>query len=186
MCAFCCVDGHGDRDAIVRPAWGEHSARREFSIYAEKLDYFDKEQKLIYSGAVIAKQGDSTLKSSVLTIFLSGSGAQPGEQAGGGPSNSQVKRMEAAGPVTIISKDQVGTGDRGIYDKADNKIYLIGNVVLSQGANVMKGKKDAKLTYDLTTGHAQILGGVDGLFTPGSDDPTKKKADTKTPSKPKR
>ena len=57
------------------------------------------------------------------------------------------------GPVTVISKTQVATGDRGSYDKAQNKVWLIGNVTLSDGGNVTKGDK---LTYDLTTGQATV------------------------------
>ena len=74
--------------------------------------------------------------------------------------------MEAAGPVTVIQKDQVGTGDSGIYDKTENKVYLIGNVTLSQGPNVTKGDK---LTYDMEKGTAVVEGErVKGLFIPGS------------------
>ncbi len=160
------------------------NSRAPISVNAEKLDYFDKEQKLIYSGSVVAKQGDSTLRSSVLTLFMASSPAQGAEPAGG-PGNGQVRRMEASGPVTITSKDQVGFGDRGVYDKAENKVYLFGNVSLTQGANVVKGDRDAKLVYDLTTGRARIDGGVSSLFTPGSDDPTKKKPDAKSAVKPK-
>ena len=160
------------------------NSRAPISVNAEKLDYFDKEQKLVYSGSVVAKQGDSTLRSTVLTLFMASSAAQGGEPAGG-PGNGQLRRMEAAGPVTITSKDQVGLGDRGVYDKAENKVYLFGNVSLTQGANVIKGDRDAKLDYDLTTGRARIDGGVSSLFTPGSDDPTKKKPDAKTAGKPK-
>ena len=149
------------------------NSRAPISVNAERLDYFDKEQKLVYSGAVTAKQGESTLRSSALTIFMNGSAVQGGESggaaaSGGGPGGGQVKRMEAAGPVTITSKDQVGQGDRGIYDKGENKVYLIGNVSLTQGPNVVKGKPEARLVYDLTTGRAQIIGGVTSLFTPGS------------------
>jgi lipopolysaccharide export system protein LptA len=151
------------------------NSRAPISINADKLDYFDKDQKLIYTGGVIARQGDSTLKASALTILLSGAPAAPGEQSGGGPSNSQVKRMEAEGPVTIVQKDQVGQGDRGVYDKAENKVYLYGNVSLTQGTNVIKGAPSARLVYDLTSGRAQIVGGVSSLFTPGSDEPGRKR-----------
>ena len=157
------------------------NSRAPIRINAETLDYFDKEQKLIYTGRVVANQGESTLKSSALTIFLNGSPTQQGEASTGGPANSQVKRMEAAGPVTVTSKDQVGQGDRGVYEKAENKVHLIGNVSLTQGTNVIKGARDSRLVYDLTSGRAQIVGGVSSLFTPGSDDPTKKK----TAAKPK-
>ena len=70
--------------------------------------------------------------------------------------------------MTIVSKDQVGTGDNGAYDRAENKISLIGHVSLSQGGNVIKGGAESRLVYDLTTGRAQIVGGVSSLFTPGS------------------
>ena len=160
------------------------------SIDAGKLDYFDKEQKLVYSGGVTAVQGASKLKASTLTIFLvkqaegvaaKDDAAKDGEpakdsapakdgaaaKATAGPvgGNTSVRRMEAAGPVTVINKDQVGTGDNGIYDKTANKIYLNGHVALSQCANVTKGDT---LTYDLTTSQAVVTGHVASVFTPGS------------------
>jgi lipopolysaccharide export system protein LptA len=165
------------------------------SVDAGKLDYFDKEQKLVYSGDVVAKQGDSTLRASVLTIFLNraarkGEGETAAEAtaapadpapavepvaAAASPlaSSNSVKRMEAKGPVTIVSKDQVGTGDNGVYDKAENKITLVGNVTLSQATNIIKGDR---LVYDMGTGQAQVfagqtLGRVKSVFTPGSGTP---------------
>ena len=143
------------------------NARAPISINAEKLDYFEKEQKLIYTGAVVATQGDSTLKSTALTIFLSGSATQQAEGAEGQGGN-QVRRMEAVGPVTITSKDQVGQGDRGVYDKAENKVYLYNNVSLSQGTNVIKGAPGSHLVYDLTSGRANVVGGVVSSFVPGT------------------
>ena len=80
-----------------------------------------------------------------------------------------MRRMEAQGPVTVVSKDQIGTGDSGVYDKAENKVILTGHVTLSQGANVTKGER---LVYDLGTKQAVVLGGtgaggrVRSVFTP--------------------
>jgi lipopolysaccharide export system protein LptA len=149
------------------------SSKEPVSIDAGKLDYFDRESKLIYSGSVVAKQGESTLRASVLTIFLTkdkkpASEGTPAEPAG--PSGSSIRRMEAQGPVTVISKDEVGTGDNGSYDKAENKITLSGNVTLTQATNVIKGDR---LVYDMTTGQAQVYSGqtagrVRSVFTPGS------------------
>ena len=146
------------------------------SIEADKLVYFDKEQKAIYTGNVVVIQGDSKMTCSALTIYME-KAAAPGDAApagdaaknGAGGSSSHVKHLDAAGPVTVISKTQVATGDRGSYDKAQNKVWLIGNVTLSDGGNVTKGDK---LTYDLTTGEATVdtgaAGRVKGLFIPGS------------------
>jgi len=138
------------------------------SIDAAKLEYFEKEQKLVYSGGVVAKQGDSTLRSTNLVIFLASSVIQATPAASSGSSDSQIKRMEAAGPVTIVSKDQVGTGDRASFNREENKFLLLGNVTLSQGGNVIKGKPESRLVYDLTTSQAIIEGGVNSLMTPGS------------------
>jgi lipopolysaccharide export system protein LptA len=142
------------------------NSKEPVSINSDKLDYFDKEQKLVYSGGVFAKQGDSTLKASTLSIFLASNPTKGSTDAGAAAGGNDVRRMEASGPVVISSKDQVGMGDRAIYDKAENKLYLIGNVSLSQEGNVIKGQAKSRLVYDLTAGQAQIEGGVTSLFTP--------------------
>ena len=40
------------------------------NIDAAKLDYFDKEQKLVYTGNVVATQGESKLQAGTLVIYL--------------------------------------------------------------------------------------------------------------------
>ena len=130
-----------------------------------KLDYFDKEQKLIYTGNVVATQGDAKLKASALPIFLAPKG--PTGATGSGSSTSQVQRMLAAGPVTLLQRDQVGTGDSGVYDKVTNTVVLTGNVTLNQGPNVTKGDM---LTYDLKSGQAKVSGRVKSMFQPEDRD----------------
>lgn len=163
--------------AIAAPAAAQGSgtgvlpgsnSKDPINIDAAKLDYFDKEQKLVYSGNVVAVQGTSRLLTPSLIIFLMPKDAASGA---GTPSstNNQVRRMEASGPVTLTQKDQVGTGDSGVYIKADNKVYLYGNVTLTQGPNVTKGDK---LVYDLSTSQAVVSvnsgGRVKSLFVPNS------------------
>ncbi len=122
---------------------------------------------------------------SVMTVFLDrspspGANGQAADAQGtAGPTdarqapsqNSGIKRLEAAGPVTVVSKTQVATGDSGTYDKLQDKVFLIGHVTLSDGQNVTKGDK---LTYDLKSGQATIdtsggkSGRVHGQFTPNN------------------
>jgi lipopolysaccharide export system protein LptA len=156
-------------------------SKQPVSIEADKLVYFDKEQKAVYTGNVVVIQGDTKMTCSTLTIFME-KGPEPARPAAAkadaagdaapGAGTSHVKHLDAAGPVAVVSKTQVATGDRGAYDKAQNKVWLIGNVTLSDSGNVTKGDK---LTYDLTTGEATVDIGpaanrVKGLFTPGSGD----------------
>jgi lipopolysaccharide export system protein LptA len=154
------------------------NSKEPISIDADKLNYFDKEQKAVYSGNVTVTQGDSKMTCAVMTIFLAktetpaagapgnaatppaaANGAQAPADAGPTPGGSQVKHMDAMGPVTLVSKTQVATGDRASYDKADNKVWLFGNVTMSDGGNVIKGDQ---LTYDLTSGEATIDPGKRG------------------------
>ncbi|ARN82367.1 LptA/OstA family protein [Methylocystis bryophila] len=140
------------------------------NIDADKLDYFDKEQKLIYGGSVIVVNGPSTLKTSRMTIFLDnkkGAG-KDGQGEAGGSSSDKVRHVEAEGPVTLVSPDQIATGDHLTYDRGDNKVHLTGNVTWTQGENVVKGDH---LVYDLTTKEAHVLArdgsGKEGGGTPG-------------------
>jgi lipopolysaccharide export system protein LptA len=137
------------------------NSKDPINIAAAKLDYFDKEQKLVYTGNVVATQGESKLQARTLVLFLTPKDAAA--QAGVPSSSSQIRRIEAAGPVTIVSKDQIGTGDSGVYEKSENKVYLIGNVTLTQGPNVSKGDQ---LSYDLNTNRAAVTGRVRSMFLP--------------------
>jgi lipopolysaccharide export system protein LptA len=157
--------------SAVFPAYAEKSrsgailpggnSKDPINIAAAKLDYFDKEQKLVYTGNVVATQGESKLQARTLVLFLTPKDAAA--QAGVPSSSSEIRRMDAAGPVTVVSKDQIGTGDSGVYEKSENKVYLIGNVTLTQGPNVTKGDQ---LSYDLNTNRAAVTGRVRSMFLP--------------------
>jgi len=153
------------------------SSKEPISIDADKLVYSDKEQKAVYTGNVVAIQGDTKLTCSVMTILIARTDGQNTKPAGGadpapGAGSSQVRHMDAVGPVTVVSKTQVATGDEASYDKEQNRVWLIGHVTLSDGGNITKGDR---LTYDLTNGLATVDNGktngrVRGQFIPGSND----------------
>ncbi len=74
----------------------------------------------------------------------------------GMPQGAQnIRRIEAHGDVTVTTKDQNVSGDTGIYDLESKTITLSGNVVVSQGQNVIHGEK---VVVDTVTGNAQ--GGI--------------------------
>jgi lipopolysaccharide export system protein LptA len=152
------ADAEKPRSGVILPGG---NSKDPVNIAAAKLDYFDKEQKLVYTGNVVATQGESKLQARTLVLFLTPKDAAA--QAGVPSSSSQIRRMEAAGPVTVSSKDQIGTGDSGVYEKSENKVYLIGNVTLTQGPNVSKGDQ---LSYDLNTNRAAVTGRVRSMFLP--------------------
>lgn len=143
------------------------------NVSADKLDYFDKQGKAIYTGNVVVIQGDTRMKASALTIFFDnqkpdGATAQGAGAPAFGGANSGVTHMDGKGPIVITSKDQVGSGDSLIYDKPTNKFHLVGNVALSQGENVTRGDR---LVYDLSTGQAVVTSTkrVRSLIVPSDD-----------------
>jgi lipopolysaccharide export system protein LptA len=157
------------------------SSKEPISIDANKLVYYDKERKAVYSGNVIVIQGDTKMTCSAMTVFLDRAPTQgaPPQSSNAQSSNGQstptadsgVKHLDVTGPVTVLSKTQVATGDNGAYDKAEDKVWLIGHVTLSDGQNVTKGDK---LTYDLKNGQATVdtsakSGRVHGQFVPKSN-----------------
>jgi lipopolysaccharide export system protein LptA len=152
------------------------SSKEPIKIDANKLDVFDKEGRAVFSGDVVAVQGESTMKCTAMTVFYEQQnregGAQPAAATGQGPSESAIKKIECKGPVTIVSKTQVATGDNATFDRGANRILLTGNAALSDGPNVTRGER---VVYDINTGVASIDtkpgGRVRALFVPGNGAP---------------
>jgi lipopolysaccharide export system protein LptA len=76
-----------------------------------------------------------------------------------------IRRIEARGAVTVLTKDQSASGDLGIYDLKTKTITLSGNVVVSQGQNVIHGER---VVVDTETGNARVESGSGaGASAPG-------------------
>jgi lipopolysaccharide export system protein LptA len=75
---------------------------------------------------------------------------------GGNKSAQNIRRIEARGAVTVLTKDQSASGDLGIYDLKTKTITLSGNVVVSQGQNVIHGER---VVVDTETGNARVESG---------------------------
>jgi lipopolysaccharide export system protein LptA len=155
------------------PAWAQQKQPNPFQgfssdsgqpvdVTSESLEVHQNEQKAIFVGNVVATQGESVLKTPRLTVFYDNSGTEGGATAA--PTQaSAIKRLEASGGVVVTSADQKATGADGVFDMASNTATLTGNVVLTQGKNVIRGKK---LVVDMKTGVARVIGGTSGLFVP--------------------
>jgi lipopolysaccharide export system protein LptA len=144
-------------------------------IDAAALEVRDKDKTATFSGNVQVIQGDTTMRARSLVVFYDGDSGGAGNTltaAKPGPRGSQrIRRLEARGGVKVTQKDQVATGETGIFDMAANTVTLNGGVVISQGQNVIEGDR---LIVDLTSGVSRIEAGksgqgrVRGLFLPSS------------------
>ncbi|KAA2235831.1 LptA/OstA family protein [Salinarimonas soli] len=173
------------------------NSKEPIKVDADRLEVFDRENRAVYTGNVVAVQGDTTMRCTTLTIFFerqrgADGAVQRTAAPAGGDQNDAIKRIECGGPVTVVSKTQVATGDQAVYDRAGGRVIMTGNVALSDGPNVTRGER---LVYDVNAGKANIEsapngGRVRGLFVPGSQDasgaakPGEAKAGDAKPAKP--
>jgi len=154
------------------------NSKEPIRIDANKLEVFDKEQKAIYSGDVVAVRGTAVTRSTTMTIFYESkrgqAGAeapkpQPAAAAGGAAQDGALKRIEFTGPVTVVNGTQTMKADNMIYDAMSKVVTLKGNATVADGPNVQRGEL---MTYNTESGIANIVtpgGRVQGVFTPGSE-----------------
>lgn len=142
-------------------------------ISADSLEVLQAEKKAIFTGNVIAVQGQVTLKSARMTVYYR-NGGQEGDNALGGANG--VSKIEVEGSVLLATPEETAEGEKGVYLVDERMIHLTGNVVLTREKNILKG---AKLDYNLATGRSLLSGGtavttgggesggrVRGLFVP--------------------
>ncbi len=165
----------GSHAAAAAPSIVQDQNRDQpIQIESTTLEVRDKNKMATFSGDVRVVQGDTTIKCQTLVVLYGaehGSGsarnaAQPGEGRAGGahaqkgpvvPQGSQdIRRIEARGGVTITTRDQIATGDLGVYDPKKKTMTLSGNVVVSQGKNVLHGDS---VVVDTVTGDAHFESG---------------------------
>jgi len=101
-------------------------------------------------------------------------------------AEQKIKKLDAKGDVIVTQKDQIATGDSASFDMDKNVVTMSGNVVLTQGPNVVRG---SRLVVDLTNGFSRVESGsgkdgrVQGLFVPsGSQSGLPGKPQTTSPS----
>jgi lipopolysaccharide export system protein LptA len=179
-------------------------------IESDALVVHDKEKYATFRGKVKAVQGTTTLRAKELNVhYVGGASLAPGNKEGGAETSTkvadakaggeaakgdqaQITKIEAKGEVVITSdKDQTTTSEWALYDVAGQTVTVGGNVVLTQGQNVLKGDR---LIIDLKTGESRFEntgneatgGRIRALFMPkdavkGGDQKDAKPADAKAP-----
>jgi len=84
-------------------------------------------------------------------------------------ASGDLRRVEASGNVYFVTPDQTIRGDRAVYTLAANEVVVTGDVILTQGQNVLTG---GRLTYNTKTESARMEGAstnggrIRGVFYP--------------------
>ena len=133
-------------------------------IRAASLEVREKDKMATFTGDVYVLQGDTEMRCKLLTVFYDEEpGANTVKAAEPGPGGErQIRRIEARGNVVVVQKDQNAAGDAATFNIRENTVTLVGNVVVTRGADVLRGQR---LVVDLTSGVSRMdQGRVEGLF----------------------
>ncbi|HKU92203.1 MAG TPA: LptA/OstA family protein [Sphingomicrobium sp.] len=129
-----------------------HDSNAPVDVNADRIEVQDRADRALFVGNVHVKQAELTLDTQRLTVAYSSNGGV------------QIRRLDAAGGVTVHSPSETAKGDFGIYDLDRKLITLIGNVQLNRDQNQVNG---ARLVIDLDSGRAVIDGGPAGVNQSG-------------------
>jgi lipopolysaccharide export system protein LptA len=133
--------------ARARSAASGFNSNAPVDVDADRIEVQDRADRAIFSGNVIARQGNMTMNSARLTVIYTNN------------NGVDVQRLEATGGVTLRTPTENATGNVGLYDVDRRLVTLIGGVHLTQGQNRVQG---GRLVLDLNTHRAVMDGGAGG------------------------
>ena len=143
---------------------GLHDSEQPIEIVADTLEVRQSQNLAIFEGDVDAVQGDMVLRADTLTVHYRDNKENP-DQPG-------ISRIDAKGHVFVSSPAETAQGNTGVYDVDNSMIHLAGDVILTQGGNVIQGQR---LEMNLATGESRVMSAsgangptdrVRGLFVP--------------------
>lgn len=134
-------------------------------IAADALKVQQDKQIAVFTGNVDAQQGNMKLRADKIWVHY--------HDQSGGEETQSISKIDAEGQVFFSSGSETAKGDQGTYDVDKGVIVLTGQVVLTQGENVLRG---SRVLLDLKTGLSTMDGNaargdgrVRGLFVPRRD-----------------
>ncbi|SDD41013.1 lipopolysaccharide export system protein LptA [Paracoccus isoporae] len=107
-----------------------------------------------FSGNVIIGQGEMRLSADqVLVRYAEG-------------DTSRIDSLQAIGNVTLVNGEDAAEANEAVYEVEAGNITLTGEVLLTQGENIMSGDS---IVVNLSDGTAQASGRVRTVLQPGRD-----------------
>lgn len=95
-------------------------------VTAQQLEVLQQQRQSIFTGEVVAKQGEMTLYAEKLIVFFQ-------------QDQDQVERMDAMGGVRVLHLDRVATAEKAVFRQAEETLVLVGDAEVIQGSNKVAG-----------------------------------------------
>ena len=105
------------------------------------------------TGKVLIAQGDMRLAADKVVVNYDSQ------------DRSRISSLDATGNVTLVQAGDAAESEHAVYEVATGLVTLTGDVLVTQGENVMSGDK---IVVNLTDNTAQATGRVRTILQPGS------------------
>lgn len=126
-------------------------AKAPVEVSSDNLTVNQTDGTAIFTGNVVIGQGEMRLSAPSVTVnYVSG-------------DQSRIEQLHATGGVTLVNGPDAAESSEAIYQVGSGDITLIGNVVLTQGPNVLTGEK---MFVNLADGTARVEGRVRSILQP--------------------
>ncbi len=138
--------------ATATPESGKKAAEPQppVRISADAAEYFNKESRVVFTGNVVAVQGDTTISAERMEVSFEKPASAEGKPAAGigSPATAQrITRIVAENNVSFrqvdvdTGKERYATGEKGVYDVDQQFMTMSGNPRLWEGKNVIVGEE---------------------------------------------
>lgn len=128
---------------VLGQALRNHDGNAPVDVAADRTEVQDRADRAIFAGNVQVRQGGLALDAARVTVAYSSNGGL------------DIQRLDASGGVTLRSATETARADVAIYDLDRRLVTMIGNVVLAQGGNELRG---GRLVIDLASGRSTMDG----------------------------
>ena len=124
------------------------------TIKSNELAADNKGKTAIFTGKVVAKQGDVTIFCDKMTVYY-------------GDAQGDVDKIEADGNVRIVQENRTGVASHAVYESRQGRITLTGgSPKVMQGADTVTGEI---ITYFIDAERSSVSGGrVEAVIHPKS------------------
>lgn len=130
----------------------ETDASAPVEIAADNLAVNQADGSARFTGNVVIGQGEMRLSADDVTV----------EYAEGG--QDRIRALLARGNVTLVAGEDAAEAAEARYDVAAGTVQLTGDVLLTQGRNVLSGDS---VLVDIRNGTAEAEGRVRSVLQPG-------------------
>lgn len=123
-------------------------------VAADNLSVNQADGSAVFTGNVVIGQGEMRLSADQVTVIYAEGG------------QSRIRSLNAKGNVTLVSGADAAEAQAATYDVETGNVTLTGDVVLTQGGNVLTGDT---MQVNLESGTAQVQGRVRSVLQPGGN-----------------